>query len=527
MKTDTKQKLLTLDELAARVAGLRSQGRTVVHTHGVFDIIHPGIVQHLRDAAELGDVLVATVIRDRDVHRGPGRPVFPEDYRASAVAALGMVDYVCVVDDEIPFECVRRIGPHVFAKGQAYRDRDRAMHEKIFTQERELYLGKCEIMETQGFSFSSSAILSHFLYIYPDETLRFVRDFAARHPFEEITQAVASLDTLKVLVLGDGIVDQYHYCTPMGKSAKAQLVVNKSLTSESFAGGAFAVANHVACICAEVALVSLLGEDDDASDEVIERGLRPGVERLLFRRADSPTIVKKRYVDNQTSQKLFEINTIRDDLISGELEERILTLLRERAPQFDLVMVADFGHGLVTPRIIELLGQIAPKLAVNTQTNAANRGFNLITKYNAPALACLDEEEARLAMQDKLSDLDAIALRLHKALGGQRLIVTKGRRGMLALEPGQEPLHTPILSAKEVDTVGAGDAVFAYTAPCIAAGLPLDVTAFIGSAAGALAVQIVCNKESVEKFALLEFIQTLFKQTAATTLTQPRGQAKG
>jgi sugar/nucleoside kinase (ribokinase family) len=62
-----------------------------------------------------------------------------------------------------------------------------------------------------------------------------------------------------------------------------------------------------------------------------------------------------------------------------------------------------------------------------------------------------------------------------------------------------------------VDTIGAGDAFFAFTAPCFAVGMPLDLVSFIGNAVGALAVQIVGNKKSVEKYEALEFIHNLLR----------------
>lgn len=515
MKTCARDKTISLEELRTIVTRHKTAGRTVVQTHGVFDVIHPGIVRHLQEAAAMGDILVATVIRDKDVRRGPGRPVFPEHYRAGVVAELGMIDYVCVVDDEIPFECVKLLQPTIFAKGQAYRERDRALHEQVFIQERDLHLGKCELMETQGFSFSASAIIAHFLEIHPLETCRIARSISAQYAYSDIAAHLARLEGLKVLVLGDGIVDQYHYCTPMGKSAKAQLVVNRTLTLESFAGGAFAVANHVAAICGRVTLVSLLGAEDETCEEVIRKGLKSAVTPVLFRREDAPTIVKKRYVDSHTRQKLFEVNDLRDEPISGELEKRLLDYLEAHAADFDLVMVADFGHGLVTPRIISLLRQVAQRLAVNTQTNAANRGFNLITRYQAPDLACLDEEEARLAVQDKVADITQVAETLYRELGCGTLFVTTGRTGSVAMGPDQNMVRTPALSTRVVDPVGAGDAVFAYVAPCVAAGVPTDLTAFIANAVGALAVQIVCNRESVERFAVLEFLKSLLHQACS------------
>ena len=70
---------------------------------------------------------------------------------------------------------------------------------------------------------------------------------------------------------------------------------------------------------------------------------------------------------------------------------------------------------------------------------------------------------------------------------------------------------TPIFSSKVIDTIGAGDAFFSFTAPCFAKDMPLDLVSFIGNAVGALAVQIVGNKQSVEKYELLEFIHAILK----------------
>ena len=70
--------ILTLEEAAARCAALRAAGKTVVQSHGVFDLVHPGIVRHLEEARRQGDVLVVTVAGDRALDEGPVRPIFPE-----------------------------------------------------------------------------------------------------------------------------------------------------------------------------------------------------------------------------------------------------------------------------------------------------------------------------------------------------------------------------------------------------------------------------------------------------------------
>lgn len=287
-----KGKILFLDDLIEKVRALQKKRKVVVQSHGVFDIIHPGVVQHLNAAREQGDILIVTVIKDKDIKRGLGRPIFNEQLRLENVASLQQVDYVALVDEEVPFDCVRRIKPDIFAKGKDYKDRDQVIHGKIFEKEKELYFGKVKIFETRGFSFSSQQIVNDFLEIYPEETKKFLKELAKKYSFKNIAARINKLKGLKVLIIGDGIVDEYHYCESMGKSAKNPLVVNRYLTHEAFAGGAFAIANHIASLCEKVHLVTLLGKNDSRED-FISDNLKPNVTTKYFYREDGPTIVKK------------------------------------------------------------------------------------------------------------------------------------------------------------------------------------------------------------------------------------------
>ena len=510
MREEIKNKILFLEELAEKTNRLKKQGKVIVQSHGIFDLIHPGILNHLYEAKKQGDVLVVTVIKDKDVRRGPGRPVFPEHLRLENVASLQQVDYVCLVDDEIPFDCLKRINPDVFAKGQAYKERDQKIHEKIFQEEKELYLGKCKIYETKGFSFSSSEIINSFLDIYPEETKNFLKSLMQKYKFEEIIEKIDSLKNLKILIIGDSIIDEYHYCLPMGKSVKANLVVNKYLNHEVFTGGVLAVANHVAGLCSKVHLMTLLGKEDSREDFILEN-LRPNVQTKLFFREDGPTIVKKRYVDKYFNQKLFEVNYINDEFIDEEIENQVIDYLKKELPKYDLVLVSDYGHGLITKKIIDVIRKNSKILAINAQTNSINAGYNLITKYNNPDYVCLDEPELRLASQDKFSNVEEIATKITQTIDAECLIVTLGKKGSFGVDSKGNTNRTPIFSSKVIDTVGAGDAFFAFTAPCFSIGMPLDLMSFIGNAVGALAVQVTCTKRPVEKYELLEFINTLLK----------------
>lgn len=510
MEQLVRKKILSLDELIRVVEGLKTRGEIVVQSHGVFDIIHPGMITHLKSAKKQGDVLVVTIIKDKDVRRGPGRPIFMEELRAENVASLQYVDYICIVDDEVPFECVKRIKPDVFAKGQSQKERDEKIHKKIFEEERELYFGKSRIYETSGFSFSASQIINNFLDIYPEETKNFLMKFQEKYSFDDIAEQINSLKKLKVLLIGDGIIDEYHYCDPLGKSAKANIVVNRYLSHEVFAGGAFAVANHIAGLCDDIRLVTLLGDNDSREDFALDN-LKPNIKTKFFYRNDGPTIVKKRYFNQYLNQKLFEINFLNTQYINGDLESSITEYIKSQIPFYDFVLIADFGHGFITNNIIKGIEADSRKIIVNTQTNAANAGFNMVTKYSNPFYVCLDEPEVRIAAQERYGNIENVAIKVKSSINADYLIVTLGKKGSIGINKENGINRTPIFSTKTIDTVGAGDAFFAFTAPCFARGLPLDLVSFVGNAAGAIAVQIVGNKKAVEKYELLEFIHALLK----------------
>jgi rfaE bifunctional protein nucleotidyltransferase chain/domain len=117
---------MTRDSFAALADRFRADGRRVVFTNGVFDILHVGHVRYLQQARALGDALLVGVNSDDSVRRlkGPTRPVNPEDERAEVIAALACVDGVCVFPEDRPDELIKRVRPAVHAKGGDYATPD-------------------------------------------------------------------------------------------------------------------------------------------------------------------------------------------------------------------------------------------------------------------------------------------------------------------------------------------------------------------------------------------------------------------
>ena len=97
---DSKQKILPLDKLARRLADLKVEGEKITLCHGVFDLLHPGHIHHLKEASRQGTILVVTITPDRFVNKGPSRPAFTEILRAETLAALEFIDFIAMKSDK-------------------------------------------------------------------------------------------------------------------------------------------------------------------------------------------------------------------------------------------------------------------------------------------------------------------------------------------------------------------------------------------------------------------------------------------
>jgi bifunctional ADP-heptose synthase (sugar kinase/adenylyltransferase) len=264
---------------------------------------------------------------------------------------------------------------------------------------------------------------------------------------------LADVSKLKVLLVGDGIIDEYCYVTPLGKSIKDNMLSVQYHRKETFSGGVWAAAAHVRGFCNDVEVMT------------------------------GPQITtNRRYVEEAYMRKLFVVH---------ETKTTTLAPREKNFKDYDLVIVTDFGHGAVTSELIAELTVSAKFLAVNTQTNTSNFGFNMITKYPRADYVVLDELEARLATHDRTSKLEDIIPRL----GFNKIIVTQGYLGATGFNGTFT--HQKARADKVVDTMGAGDAFLSVSAPFACLGLPIEELVRIGNAAAAVKVSTVGHRQAV------------------------------
>ena len=501
-------KIVSIESLEKRVQLFQTTGKKVVLCHGVFDLLHPGHTLHFEEAKSQGDILVVSVTCDKFVNKGPGRPLFSQDVRMRELAAREVVNYVVLSEYPTGVEVIRKIKPDIYAKGKDYLEEDLTRGINKEKEAIEEIGGTYYVTDTP--LQSSSTLINEYFSEQSDGTRQFLNGLKQSHTSNSIIGKLQSLKDLRVLTIGDTIMDEYVYCDVLGASPKDNMITANYIDEERFPGGVLAVANHIAGFCDKVQLVTQIGKIFPRTS----LGLRDNITAQLFH-SESPTITKRRFIEPDSFRKLFSIERIPRVEISRKLEDGILDYLMENIEEYDLVLVSDFGHGLLTEGIISRLCSEAKFLAVNTQTNSANKGFNTLNKYARYDYTSLDELELRLTCQEMFQDLKKLILKVQSNSSlfrplGDLGSVTMGKHGSLVFTK-DELYEIPNFSSKVLDTVGAGDAYLAVTSLCAARNFEPELIGFIGNAVGALQVRWVGNKESVNPVELYKFITTLLK----------------
>lgn len=505
-----RDKIMDVASGAAVTGTARAAGRLVVHCHGTFDLLHLGHVRHLEAARQLGDFLVVTVTPDEFVNKGPGRPVFNQELRAEMLAALELVDLVCVNDSPDAVSAITLLQPDIYAKGQDYQNPEGDVTGKILVERQAVEAAGGRIHFTDEITFSSTHLINDHINVFEPHVRSHLGKLRRDSTLHEMLQLIEAVRDFRVLVIGDAIIDEYQYVLPMGKSPKENVIATRYQDREIFAGGVFAAANHVASFCREVDIITCLGESDQHTS-LIRSSLLPNVKLRAILRPGVPTTLKSRFVDPSYMHKLFEIYLMNDEPLPAELQAEVDLAVAADLTDYDLVIVTDFGHGLLAPSSIKILTTSDLRyLAVNTQSNTANLGYNLITKYDRADFICIDAPEARLAAGDRGSQIADVARNLlEERINCPRMIVTHGKHGCVTFERGEVAHTIPALARKVVDTVGAGDAFFSVAAPLMAAGGSLPQVGFIGNVVGALKVEIVGHQRSIDKVSLIKSLTGL------------------
>ena len=197
------------------------------------------------------------------------------------------------------------------------------------------------------------------------------------------------------------------------------------------------------------------------------------------------------------NQKLFRVSRLEEHNLDAEVEDQVITQLQTLAPLAQGIVISDFVYGVVTPRILEVVHQLAEQhnlllfedLQCSTQVGS-------VTRFEKFSLLCPNEREARLALQDKDSGLEQLSQRLLQVTRSERLVMKLGSEGFIAYDRAPDGLVSnqpfPALSVNPLDVAGAGNSLLALFATGLASGQAMMPTAAL-ACMSALAVETMGN----------------------------------
>lgn len=508
-------KILTLPNLRKAVDAEKRAGKTIALCHGVFDLFHVGHLRHLNAAKSFADILVVSLTDDQFVNKGPGRPVFSAELRAELLASLGIVDYVTVCPHASAEPAIDAVRPTSYVKGSDYADASKDITGKIAHERALVERHGGKVVFTNEMVFSSSNLLNQHFNVFDDDMKIYLSEIRAMGGEERFSELLEKISGLNVLIIGETIIDEYKYVTPMGKSAKENIIATLWQSDEMFAGGAIAAANHLASLCPNIEVITMLGDPafGENHESFVREHCHPDITLTPVYRPNGPTIQKTRFVEPTYVRKLFEVYQMDDSPLAEDVEQSLLDTVAARLETADVVIVCDFGHGFISPALSQLLQDKARFLAINAQSNSANTGYNLITKYHRADYICIDATEAWLAVHDKHAALSSVVGETLPALiDCPRMVITHGKSGCYTYDRDADRVtHIPAFRHNVVDTVGAGDAFFVVTAPFIASGAEAAFAGFIGNVAGAIKVNIVGHRQAITKLQIQRYVGTLLK----------------
>lgn len=504
-------KLVTKTEYLQIKDKLRATGKKVVLCHGVFDLVHPGHILHFEQAKEMGDILVVSITAERYVRKGPGRPYFDDEMRLKFLEAIQYIDYVMLSEGPTVDDIVEVVEPDIYVKGEEYKESYNDITGAIINERKLVEKHGGRIAFTGGAKFSSTKLINNVLRGLPEDVRAYMAEFSQRYSMDDIRSYAEKTTYLKILVVGEMIVDQYTYCFVEGVSNKDRVYSVKTQKTEEFWGGALATALHVAAFTPNVTFLSVAGN----CEKTLKKAKQELAEKLNLELIGSETFptIKKQYFlskdeKREEYRKIFAANNLPEILEYGKHEKQHLLLRADKiAADFDLVIVCDYGYGLLDREIIDVLERKAKCLAVKCFTDSSNKRLNLITKYKRMNYFLLDVAELNFIYTDYYETEKQKLEELSQALRSAGWI-TRGSNGAYGID-SDTVYDCPALTLVVKDTMGAENAFLAASSLFAAVGASIEMGTFIGNVAGALSTNIVGNSKEISKIDILRFASTL------------------
>jgi len=325
-----------------------------------------------------------------------------------------------------------------------------------------------------------------------------------RHDKAGLRRVVANFKRVKILVIGDLILDEFIWGKVSRISPEAPVPV-VWVNSESFMpGGAANAANNIHALGGEAFICGVIGSDGRGrtlTDEMRRKNI--DVEGVVIDN-ERPTTLKTRVIAHH--QQVVRIDREKVEDIDDNIIGQILVFLKEKIADVDAVLIEDYGKGLIVPRLLQEAVSLAQKhkkiITVDPKENHFSfyKNVTLITPNHHEAAKALGRQ---INSSQDLEKLGKTLLAKQKAKG---LLVTLGEDGMRLFENKENSVHIPTVAQEVFDVSGAGDTVISAATVALASGASMLEAAHIsnyaaGIVVGKVGVAVATQEELLERLA--------------------------
>ena len=280
-----------IDEINA----IKKTGKKIVLCHGVFDLVHPGHIDYFQAAKSLGDILVVTITADRFIKKNIHSPYFDEDIRSNFLKQISLIDYVFIINDNTAIPAIRKLKPQYYCKGIEYKKSDDIGNLELEKKELIKVKGKLKFLGKNV--QSSTKFISENFFKFDD---KIIRTNLSKINFNNVKKIIGKLDKLKVLIVGESIVDQYTYVETKGVSPKSNTLSCIKKNDKVMPGGVLATYKFVSSLVKSTSLISLVNKE-----LYKEKKYRLAFNNIngLIQSKTYPRIIKNRVIEGDDDKK--------------------------------------------------------------------------------------------------------------------------------------------------------------------------------------------------------------------------------
>ncbi len=298
----------------------------------------------------------------------------------------------------------------------------------------------------------------------------------------------------RIMVLGDFVADEYILGKTSRISREAPVLILQYASRQIVLGGAGNATANLAALGATVIPLGIIG-DDETGREVTRHLKQLGIDTsLLLMQRGRVTTTKTRIMaggqhQHTSQQQVVRVDRGEFDSLPKEIEGMFLKALDERIDQVDALLVSDYQYGVLSPRVIEKVNQIAKRGRCIITVDSRYR----ISSFHGVTAVTPNEPEVEEALGTRLDDREeavrAAGEKILRRVKSKAVLITRGSKGMALIESGGKTEFIPVFGTDEIaDVTGAGDTVIVIFTLALASGATLTEAAHLANIGGGIVV---------------------------------------